>query len=86
MNNQVKKEKQAVVVGTVGGIAGVGASVGAVSAAGTVSGLGAAGVTSGLAAIGGMVGGGMVAGLAVTAAAPLAIGGCTYGLYKWLVD
>jgi hypothetical protein len=51
-----------------------------------VPGLGAAGVTSGLAAVGSVVGGGMVAGLAVTAAAPLAVGAAAYGLYKWLKD
>ena len=33
-----------------------------------------------------VVGGGMAAGLAVTAAAPVAIGAAAYGLYKWLKD
>jgi hypothetical protein len=37
-----------------------------------------------LAAVGGVVGGGMVAGLVVTAAAPIAIGAICYGVYKWL--
>jgi len=45
----------------------------AISAAG-VAGLSGAGVTSGLAAIGTIVGGGMVAGVGVTAAIPLATG------------
>ena len=40
-------------------------------AAGTV---GAAAITSGLAGVGGIVGGGMAAGLVITAAAPIAIG------------
>ena len=31
-------------------------------------------------------GGGMLAGIAVCAAAPLAVGGAVYGLYKWLKD
>lgn len=36
--------------------------------------------------IAGAVGGGMAAGLVVTAAAPVAIGAAAYGLYKWLKD
>ena len=68
---------------TVGGIA-------AVSAAGTTAGLSAAGITSGLAAIGGTVGGGMAAGTAVVAAAPVAAAAAAgYGIYKftkWLKD
>lgn len=78
----MKEEDKAKIVGAVGGVAGVGGSVGAVSVAGSVAGLSAAGVTSGLAAIGGLVGGGMVAGLAVTAAIPLAIGAGSYSIYK----
>jgi hypothetical protein len=71
--------------------AGVGAGLGAAGAVGTVStlgvaGLGATGITSGLAAVGSVVGGGMAAGLAVTAAAPLAVGAAAYGLYKWFKD
>lgn len=76
----MEMEDKAKVAGAVGGLGGVGGSIGAVSAAGSVAGLSAAGVTSGLAAIGG----GMVAGLAITAAAPLAIGAGIYGIYKWL--
>lgn len=72
------------VVGAVGGASGILGSVGSVSLAGSVAGLSASGVTSGLAAIGGFVGGGMVAGLVVTAAAPLAIGAGSYGIAKWL--
>ncbi|CDS47972.1 hypothetical protein [Polaromonas sp. CG9_12] len=49
---------------------------------GSVAGLGAAGITSGLAAVGSLVGGGMAAGLVVTAAAPIAVGALGYGLYK----
>lgn len=73
------------VVGAVGGAAG---AVTAISAAGTVGGLSAAGITSGLAAIGGAVGGGMVAGVAVTVAAPaaaaVAVGYGVYKLVKWI--
>lgn len=74
----MEMEGKAKVAGAVGG------SISAVSAAGSVAGLSAVGVTSGLAAIGGVVGGGMITGLAITAAAPLAIGAGTYGIYKWL--
>lgn len=74
-----------VVVGAIGGSA---TTIAAVSGAGTVAGLSAAGVTSGLAAIGGVVGGGMVAGLAVTAAVPVSaaaiVGYGSYKAWKWL--
>ncbi|EHN93884.1 hypothetical protein ESOG_04732 [Escherichia coli E101] len=59
----------------------------------TVAGIGtaaagssAAAMTSTLATIGGTVGGGMAAGIVITAAAPVAIGGAVYGLWKWLSD
>lgn len=72
-------------------LSGVGSS--AATAAGTVGavtalggGTSAAALTTGLATIGGAVGGGMLAGIAVCAAAPLAVGGAVYGLYKWLKD
>jgi hypothetical protein len=77
-------EKGAMVTGAASSTAGVGASIGTVAAAGSVTGLSAAGITSGLAAIGGVVGGGMLTGLAITAAAPVALGAAGYGLYKWL--
>lgn len=69
-----------------GGVAAVVGSVAAVSSAGSVAGLSAAGVTSGLAALGATVGGGMFAGVALTAAAPAAaavgVGLAIYGLTK----
>jgi hypothetical protein len=68
---------------TLGKLAG-GATVGGIGAA--ASGMSAAGMTSALATAGGVVGGGMAAGLLVTAAAPIAVGGAVYGLYKWLKD
>lgn len=65
-----------------GGVGGTAAAVGAVSAAG-VTGLSAAGITSGLAAIGATVGGGMAAGVAITAAAPaVAAAAAGYGGYR----
>lgn len=76
-------DKNAAKVGVAGAAAGAAGSVSTVAAAGAVSGLGAAGITSGLATVGSVVGGGMAAGLAVTAAAPIAIGAAAYGLYKW---
>ena len=71
--------------------AGTGATTGAVSAVMTVAelgvtGLGAIGITSGLATLGGLFGGGMATGLAITAAAPVALGAAAYGLYKLFND
>jgi len=54
-------------------------AIGAVAVSGPVAGLGAAGITPGLAAVSNVVGGGMAAGLAITAAAPLAAGAIAYG-------
>ncbi len=78
-NGSIKAAGAGAVMGTAGSIA-------AVASAGTVTGLGATGITSGLAAIGTVAGGGMATGLALTAAAPLAVGAIGYGLYKWLKD
>jgi hypothetical protein len=73
-----------------GAAAGTAGGVAAISVAGTTAGLSAAGITSGLAAIGGTVGGGMAAGTAVVAAAPVAAAAAVgYGAYKvwqWLSD
>lgn len=70
------------VAGAAGGSA---ASIGAVTVAG-MSGLSAAGISSGLAAIGGTIGGGMVAGVALTAAAPAVaaavVGYSSYRIWK----
>jgi hypothetical protein len=75
---------------TIGAAAGSAAAIGTVSAAGTVAGLSGAGIASGLAAIGSTVGGGMVTGVAVTAAAPaVAAAALGYGVYrawKWLAE
>lgn len=53
-----------------GAVAGTAGALASISAAGAASGLSAAGISSGLTAIGATVGGGMVAGTAVTVAAP----------------
>ncbi len=90
--NSEERESRAVgrAASYVGAAAGTAGSIGAISAAGTVAGLSGAGITSGLAAIGGTVGGGMAAGVAITAAAPAAaaaaIGYGVYKLVKWFKD
>ncbi len=88
LHESEREARRAGRVGTVAGAVGGGvASVGAVAAAGTVSGLSAAGISSGLAAVGATVGGGMAAGVAVTAAAPAvaaaAIGYGSYRAWRW---
>lgn len=75
-----QKEKISECITSAGGaIAGVGASIAAISASGAVAGLSAAGITSGLAAIGG---GAMLGGIAVVASIPIAVGAAGYGLVK----
>ena len=75
---------------TVGAVAGTAGAVGTVAAAGSVAGLSAAGITSGLAAVGATVGGGMVAGVAITVAAPAAaaaaFGYGAYQFWKWISE
>ena len=78
-------ENNGIKAAAAGAAAGSAGAVAAVAATG-VTGLGATGIVSGLATVGSVVGGGMVAGLAITAAAPLVAGGAAYGLYKWLKD
>ncbi|MEA5523324.1 hypothetical protein [Limnoraphis robusta] len=69
-----------VIVGAIGGSA---ATIATVSSAGSVAGLSAAGITSGLATIGRIAGGGMVAGLAVSASVPVVTAATVgYGAYK----
>lgn len=75
-----KAGRVAAKVGTVAGAAG---TVGTISAAGTTAGLSAAGITSGLAAVGSTFGGGMVAGVAISVAAPaVAAAVIGLGMYK----
>ncbi len=80
----METDSEAKIACLVGGSVDVAGTIGTVSAAGVVTGLSAAGVTSGLAAIGSVLGGGMVAGLAIGTSAPLLVGGTTYGQYRWL--
>lgn len=68
---------------TAAGVAGAGA-VGAIGYA--AAGASAATVTSTLATVGSVVGGGMAAGVMLTAAAPLLIGGVVYGLFEFFDD
>ncbi len=89
-----KEEREARTVGRtgtyVGAAAGTAGGVAAISAAGTTAGLSAAGISSGLAAIGSTVGGGMAAGTALVAAAPVAaaatVGYGAYKLWQWFAD
>lgn len=74
----------------VGAASGAIGSVASVSAMGTVAGLSGAGISSGLAAVGSVAGGGMVAGVVVTAAAPAvaaaAIGYGVYRAWRWFAE
>ena len=80
--SKAEKEKISEIIGTTGGgILGFGTITAAVSALG-ISGLSAAGITSGLAALGAIVGGGMIAGISVAAAIPIAAGCLGYGIIK----
>lgn len=80
-------ERKSRALGRKATIAGAGATtiggIATISTAGITSGLSATGISSGLAAIGGTVGGGMAAGVAVVASAPVvAAAGIGYGVYK----
>ena len=75
-----EKENISELLGATGGtVAGVGGSIAAIGAAGAVSGFSAAGITSGLAAIGG---GAMLTGIGLVAAIPVGTGLLGYGLIK----
>lgn len=76
----IDKDKSAKAAGAIGG----GVVIAAIALA--TEGATAAGMTSSLAAAGSLVGGGMAAGIGVTAAAPLAVGVAVYGLYKLIKD
>lgn len=76
-------EKEEVIAGTAGTI-GTAVGIGLVAA-----GADAATLTTGLAGAGALVGGGMAAGIAVTAAAPIVVGATAFGavsLVKSLFD
>ncbi len=81
--SEAEKEKISEMMGTVGGgVVGFASITAAISVLGTTAGLSAAGITSGLAALGAVAGGGMVAGVTVAAAIPIATGVAGYGLIK----
>jgi len=81
--SNAEKEKISEAIGAAGGgVLGFGSIAAAVGASGAVAGLSAAGISSGLAAIGTIVGGGMMAGVAVAAGFPLAAGALGYGVIK----
>ncbi len=63
-----------------GSVLSIGAMIALISEVGIVAGLSAAGITSGLAAIGAIVGGGMIAGVAIVATIPLLVGSALYWL------
>lgn len=78
-----QKERITETIGTVGGgILGFGSISAAISSLGAVSGLSAAGIASGLSTFGAIIGGGMVAGVVVVAALPIAAGATGYGIIK----
>jgi hypothetical protein len=80
--SMAQKEKISDTIGAVGGTTlGFGAITAAISALG-VPGLSAVGITSGLAVLGSLVGGGMLVGVSVAAAIPLAAGALGYGIIK----
>ena len=78
-----EKEKMSASLGAIGaGGLGFASLPVIIGASGTVTGLAGPGIVAGLYALGTLVGGGMVAGLAVTAAIPIATGGAGYGIFK----
>ncbi len=81
MSGEKKSELAAKFVAAGGSTMTIGGMIALISAMG-VPGLSAAGIASGLAAIGALVGGGMVAGIAVCSAAPLVVGGVLYEIRK----
>lgn len=81
MSQEDKNELSAKFIAAGGSTMTVGGMIAVISACG-VPGLSAAGIASGLATIGSLVGGGMVAGIAVCCTAPLVVGGALYGISK----
>jgi len=82
MSREDKDDLVAKIVASGGSVCMVGGMISLISATGIVAGLSAAGVTSGLATIGALVGGGMVAGIACVALAPIAVGILLYNILK----
>ncbi len=82
LSQKDKDDLVAKILASGGSVCTVGGMISLISASGVVVGLSAAGVTSGLAAIGALVGGGMVAGIACVALAPIAVGILLYNIFK----
>lgn len=82
MNQKDKNDLVAKIIAGGGSITSIGGVIALISASGVVAGLSAVGITSGLAAVGAVVGGGMLAGIAVVAAIPVAIGGILYHICR----
>lgn len=82
MSRKDKDDLVAKIMASGGSVCTVAGMISLISASGVVAGLSAAGVTSGLAAIGAIVGGGMVAGIACVALAPVAVGILLYNIFK----
>lgn len=81
--SKTQKEHLSETIGTVGGgILGFGSITAAISSLGVVSGLSATGITSGLAALGTVLSGGMVTGVIVASAIPIAAGAAGYAIIK----
>jgi len=89
LSDEERKARKIGRYASVGGtFVGATTTVATISAAGSVAGLSAAGITSGLSAIGGTLGGGMLAGAAISIAAPAVftatIGYGAYKGWKWI--
>lgn len=84
LNDKSRKMSDSPIGEALAGAVGVGLGAGMGFAGlylgGSVAGLSAAGITSGLAAAGGLIGGGMVAGIAVLAAPAVVLGGAGVGI------
>lgn len=77
-----KDEKGTLISVGSGGIAGGASGIAGVVVGAAEGTAGAAVLTSGLAAVGSVIGGGMLAGMCVVCAAPIAGGAACYGIYK----
>jgi len=80
------KEKLSSAIAASGGAVGFASITTVISASGTVIGLSGPGIVAGLSALGSIVGGGMAAGLVVTAAIPVAASAAGYGIFKGVMS
>jgi len=80
--SSAERERISEMIGTIGGgTLGFGSITAVISSLG-LAGLSAAGIASGLSALGAIVGGGMLAGISVAAAIPIAAGALGYAIIK----